>query len=288
VAEAGLRWLCPRCGAHARAAGRRLDCAECGLVAEPVDGVWKLAPGLSPGRFSADRRRHLTEIEHEHFWFPPRRRLLAALARRCPRAHAAIDLGCGNGGFLPSLAALYPSVVGVDAYPESLAAARRCAPEAALIQADACRVPLAGNQFDLVSALDVLEHVAPESLLAEARRLLRPGGWLLLSVPAAPVLWSALDVAAGHRCRYTRERLRAELAAVGFAVRYWTHYQFLLFPLALVARRFAGEALHRLERRPPAVVGALLGAVNSLEVRASARLPLPIGSSLCALAERLP
>jgi len=129
--------------------------------------------------------------------------------------------------------------------------------------------------------------VEPQDLLGEARRLLRPGGRLLLSVPASPVLWSALDGAAGHRCRYTRRGLEAELQRAGFALEHWTHYQALLFPLLLLARRLPVRGLHRLERRPPGALSAVLGAIHGLEVRLFGGRRLPIGSSLCALARRL-
>jgi SAM-dependent methyltransferase len=155
-----------------------------------------------------------------------------------------------------------------------------------LIEGDATRVPLADASFDLVVALDVLEHVAPEALLGEARRLLRPGGALLLSVPAFPSLWSPLDEAAGHRCRYRRRELAAELAANGFCAVHWTHYQALLFPVAWLARRFASDGPVPLERRPPRLLGRALGLVNQLEVTLFARRRLGFGTSLWMLAQR--
>ena len=185
------------------------------------DGVWRFAPGFTPDGFRAVRRDHLAAIEPGHFWFPPRRRLLARLLRRIGPADAtsAIELGCGTGGFLPELAGRYPTVVGLDAYDASLKAAQDRAPFAVLVQADACRTPLAGGQFDLVAALDVLEHVEPATFLREARRLVRDGGWLLLSVPAFPCLWSALDEAAGHRCRYRRGELAGRARGQRLAAR---------------------------------------------------------------------
>lgn len=252
--------------------------------------MWS-APELSPPGFRRERRDHLADIEREHFWFPPRRRLLAGLLDRGTSgsgpgaAGRAIELGCGTGGFLPVLAERFGEVVAVEAYGESLAAA---APHSRVvkIQGDVTRVPLADGQFRLAVALDVLEHVDPDAFLAEAARLVEPGGRLLLSVPALPGLWSELDEAAGHRCRYTRRRLAAELARAGWSLEHWTHYQLALLPLVWLTRRGPWRRARGTERHPPRLLGRALGAVNSLEVRWFGRRRLPAGSSLVAVGRR--
>ncbi|HSJ97524.1 MAG TPA: class I SAM-dependent methyltransferase, partial [Myxococcota bacterium] len=113
-----------------------------------------------------------------------------------------------------------------------------------------------------------------------------PGGHLLLSVPAFPSLWSPLDEAAGHRCRYRRAALERELRAGGWELRHATHYQALLFPLVWLARRLPSRAAVPLERRPPRWLGRALGAVDEVEVRLWANRRLPFGSSLIAVASR--
>jgi SAM-dependent methyltransferase len=177
--------------------------------------------------------------------------------------------------------------VGVDAYDESLARARRNAPGAVLVQANVCRVPLAGEQFDLAVALDVLEHVEAAAFLAEARRLATVGGRLLLTVPAFPSLWSPLDEKAGHRCRYRRSDLGRELEEYGWSVVYWTHYQALLFPALWLVRRSGLARLLAFERHPPGWVSRPFGFVNAAEVRLWGRRRLRFGSSLVVLARRV-
>ena len=251
----------------------------------------RFAPDLEPAGFTPARREHLANLARSHFWFPPRQRLLAGVLDRWVPAEdrrAAVELGCGTGGFLETLCRRFETVAAVDAYADSLAAAPRL-PNLEVGQADALTTPLADASFDLVTALDVLEHLPAEAFLAETARLARPGGWLLLSVPASPSLWSALDVAAGHRCRYTLARLRGDLRPAGWRIVHWTHYQLLLWPLVWASRRFAASdrgGRSPIERRPPAALGRLLGAINNLEVRALGRLRLPLGSSLIALAHR--
>lgn len=226
-------------------------------------------------------------MEPRHFWFSGRARLVEHTLDRAGSCDAALDLGCGMGGLLQALAPRFSRVVGVDAYLTSLLVARSRAPGSVLLEADTNHVPLASRQFDLVSALDVLEHVEPAPFLAEAHRLLRPGGRLLVTVPACPSLYGEQDRAMGHRTRYNIAALRAELRDAGFNVIYATHYQFLLFPIFWLVRRFPGNRNGRIERRPGRVVASVLGAINGAEVRWLRGLRLPWGSSLIALAQRV-
>lgn len=272
---------CRGCGAVSPAAGDTWRCA-CGEGFDRRDGIWRVDQ-VEPEGFSAASREHLATFEEDHFWFESRERLLLALLGRQP-PQRALDLGCGNGRFLAALAARGAEVTGVDAYAASLGRARGKAPAATLIAADVTRAPLPDASFDLVAALDVLEHVEPAGFLAEARRLLAPGGRLLLSVPAFASLWSERDRRAGHRLRYRRALLARELEAAGFAPERFTHYQFLLFPLVWLSRRLDARRELPLERRPPGFAGRLLGAINRCEVGLFAGRSLPWGSSLLALA----
>ncbi len=282
-------WTCPDCARSLAMAQEGARCPGCGFRAERRDGIWWFAPGFEPAGFPAARREHLEGLEADHFWFPARRRLLASLIDRFvpdPAGAEAVELGCGSAGLLAELARRFAGVVGVDAYGASLAAAHRAAPAAELVQADLGRLPIAPGRFRLAVALDVLEHGAPAPLLAAAARAVEPGGWLLVSVPAHPALWSELDEAAGHRCRYTFAGLRRELEAAGWRPVHRTHYQFLLLPLVWLSRRAPVARLRRLERRPPRLAARVLGAVDALEVRALSRARLPWGSSLVVLARK--
>lgn len=287
----GLFWRCPDCGEALLHSGSELRCGDCELAAErDTAGVWRFADGFRPAGFDPSRREHLAAIEAGHFWFPPRRELLASLLERHGYGRrnrgSALELGCGAGGFLGVLEERFELVVAVDAYGESLATAAQRTGQATLVQADVLRVPLRDHQFDLVVALDVLEHVEGPAFLHEAARLTRPGGRLLLSVPAFPSLWSPLDEAAGHRCRYRKRDLSRQLAESGWQLVHHTHYQAILFPLVWLVRRFSNQALRRAERAPSPVTAAPLALVNRLEVKLFRRLQLPWGSSLMAVAER--
>jgi SAM-dependent methyltransferase len=283
-----MELACRRCARPLAVSDDGAACPGCGARVARSGGIWRVVGDGAPGGFARERRQHLAEISARHFWFPPRRRLLGRRLDLCGRGFArALELGCGTGDFLPELARRAGEVVGVDGYPESLAAARAVCPRAELLAADLERgLPLAAGQFDLVVALDVLEHVDSEIVLEEVRRLAAPAAVLLVAVPALPSLWSELDRAAGHRQRYRRADLAARLAAHGFRLVAATHYQMLLLPLVYLSRRLGGARFAGVERRPPAALGRLLGAVNHLEVACFGARDLPWGSSLIATAER--
>jgi SAM-dependent methyltransferase len=246
--------------------------------------VW-IANAAAPAGFDRDAVGRLQTMERrDHFWLRHRRRLFGRLIDRLEsNRDSALELGCGGGGMLTELEPRFRSVTAVDGYRELLALARERTHHATLIQADICGSPLADQQFDLIAAFDVIEHTDPDRLLREARRLVRPNGHLLLSAPAFPSLWSAMDERAGHRCRYRWRRLRAELERNGWRPLGHTYFQCLLFPLLFVSRRLGGWAIDP-ERRPSPLVNRALGGVNRLELAVSARFRVPFGSSLVAWA----
>jgi SAM-dependent methyltransferase len=281
-----LAWRCPRCRVPMPRSNNRVRCDCCHLTWTLDRRLWLTRDATSPDRFDAAAVARLNAMEDRgHFWLEGRRRLVEhVLHRAAPTADGALELGCGTGSMLPLLENRFATVVGIDGHAGLLRRAGQRSSTAALIQADVCSTPVDDAQFDIIAAFDVIEHVDPDVFLAEARRLARPGGRLVLSAPAFPMLWSAMDRRAGHRCRYRIAQLVPELTRSGWQYVGHTHFQCLLFPLIYLCRRLPMGMADGMERRPPAWLARALDVINRLEVRALYRCALPIGSSLFAWA----
>jgi SAM-dependent methyltransferase len=230
------------------------------------------------------------EVVRDHWWFQGRARIVAAeLDRALPPGPAAarprlLSVGCGPRPGLDWLERR-GRVIGLDVEPWP-------GPGAPLVLGTAERLPFPDGAFDAAVALDVLEHLDDDAAGArELARVVRPGGPIIITVPAHPWLWSHHDAVNQHRRRYTRATLRAVLEAAGLRPRV-THFNALLLaPVA--AARLAGRALEALGRRPseggdlsprPAL-GGLLGAVLGVERHLLARgATFPAGVSLLAVA----
>lgn len=234
--------------------------------------------------YRRERLTRLSELERWHFWFVGRRALVDRLLDRHLAADAplCLDLGCGTGLMVEVLTRKGLLVVGADRRPEGLMATRRALPQAWLVQTEATQLPIRDGVFDAVMLLDVLEHVDDRSVLCEVHRVLKPGGLLLLTVPAMPWLWSYRDEAAGHLRRYRRQDLRRLLASIQFRVEDVRYYQCLFLPLAALVR-LGGRTrpqVREWEERPTPVLNRLMAEVNRLEAILSDTVRWPWGSSL--------
>ena len=154
-----------------------------------------------------DFLEEMGRVEGAHWWFRARREIIVAVlrAQRLPAEIRVLDVGCGTGANLAALRdTLHDAdIVGLD--PSERArevCARRGLPT---IAGAATELPFADATFDLVTAFDVLEHVADDAgAVAELQRVLRPGGSAIVTVPALPWMWGPHDARAHHRWRGPR------------------------------------------------------------------------------------
>ena len=230
----------------------------------------------------ADLERRTLAAEDGHWWYRGRRSIVLDAARRSLPAAGRpriLDAGCGGGAVLAELAGL-GSAVGLEpSGPSRERALARGVGE--VVDGGLEALPFADDAFDLAVCLDVLEHLDDDrGALAELRRVVRPGGALIVTVPAHPRLWSRHDELNHHRRRYTRPALRAAAEGGGWRVRRLTHFNSLLLPAAVALRRFdRGDGLEI----PPAPVNRALELPLGLERRAiAAGVSFPFGLSLLA------
>jgi SAM-dependent methyltransferase len=188
------------------------------------------------------RARHypiLYEVEETHWWYVGRRWLLESfVADICGTLNKSelriLDVGCGTGANLKMLAR-YGQSEGVDVSQQALDFCHQRGLDAVRCAA-AESLPYDDNSFDLVTSLDVLEHLDDDRAgLEEIRRVLRPDGRALLFVPAFMFLWGVQDDVSNHRRRYTRRKLSRVVTAAGLEVERASYANFtFFFPVLLV------------------------------------------------------
>jgi SAM-dependent methyltransferase len=271
------------------------ECPECSWSPRR-NGVPLFAPALSDSseHFPREDVERLSAVEEGHFWFTARNDLILwAISRYFPEARDLLEIGCGTGIVLSRLRADLPHLrlTGGDLLPVALDIARDRVPEARFAQIDIRSLPFA-DEFDVVCALDVLEHVDEDTLAVEQlSRALRPGGGIIVSVPQHMWLWSAADEYGRHRRRYSRRRLVGLLDQAGFDVLRATSSVSLLLPVVALSRARRRQLTDDYDPfRELAVserVNRALGAVMSAERRLIRRgLSFPLGSSLVVVAKR--
>lgn len=236
----------------------------------------------------------MAEVEDAHWWFAGRRaicdHLLDSLA--IPRNAQILEPGCGTGGNFPMLARR-GKLFAMDADEAALgfAARRGLATLARGSMPD--HIPFGGTRFDLAVMTDVIEHLDdPAGSLQAVRTRLVDGGWILLTVPALPWLWSEHDLTHHHRRRYRAGELVQLVSNAGFTVKYLSYYNFILLP-AIVAARLMGRIMRPSEQRamdghdlvmPTAIINRILFGLFAAERHVIGRLRIPLGISLIALA----
>ena len=284
--------LCVACGSMLPASG--WHCLACGWQAQVVDGVATLLPsdGAIGEAFSGEQIDNLEAVDPRHFWFAARNQLIAwALTRYVPHARTVLEVGCGTGPVLRSLAEARPdlTLTGTEVSEHGLRATARAVPSAELVRADTRSLPY-DQEFDVVGAFDVLEHI-PED--AEAMRVLaravRPGGGVMVTVPQHRWLWSPVDDYSGHQRRYRRGELVALARAAGLQVVLVTSFVSLLLPMMLLSRVLnRGRAVDpRREFAVSARTNGVLMAIMRAELALiRAGLSWPAGGSLLLVAKR--
>jgi SAM-dependent methyltransferase len=232
----------------------------------------------------------ILDHEERHWWYRGRLRIVTQEVTRLdlPRRAQILDAGCGSGRMLDELAR-FGAVAGVDVSPGAVAAAHARG-HARVCRARAEELPFPDASFHLVTCLDVLEHTPDdERTLRELLRVTRPGGHLLVTVPAYQSLWSHHDERNDHYRRYRRRGLREAAARAGWQLERDTHFNSLLLAPAAVVR-LAGRM--RKGGHPPirselSLTPPRLGPLLELPLRIEAALlgrgiVLPAGLSVAA------
>jgi SAM-dependent methyltransferase len=230
------------------------------------------------------------EVEEHHWWYRGRRRIIGEVVRRLalPAGVEILDAGCGSGRNMVELARL-GNVTGLELADASVERARQRR-VGEVVQGSLDAIPFEDHEFDLAVCFDVIEHLDDDvGALRELRRVVRPGGTLLVTVPTYQWLWSEHDVINHHKRRYTRRTLAAAAAQARWETVSTTYFNGLLLPVAVLyrglsrLRRSVDEPVSDLQRTPDRL-NALLERPLRLEARLIGRgRRIPAGLSLMAV-----
>jgi SAM-dependent methyltransferase len=231
----------------------------------------------------------MAALDEQHWWYVARRKVLTEVIRRQaqpPAGARLLEIGCGTGHNLPMLAQ-FGSVdaLEVDETARAIAEKRLGKPVFSAPLPDLIGVP--EGHYDLVAALDVVEHIEDDRAALEGiARLLKPGGKLVATVPAHQWMWSAHDVVNHHQRRYSKSEFRRLVEGSPLKLETIGYFNSLLFPIA-VAERLVSKMRGKEDADlslPPEPLNQALERVFAAERGLIGRIPLPPGLSLFAVA----
>jgi 2-polyprenyl-3-methyl-5-hydroxy-6-metoxy-1,4-benzoquinol methylase len=257
--------------------------------------ITRWSDGPADANMAEDILVEHASVVRRHPWWWARARLAVALLDQRGVAPPArvLDAGCGWGVTLEALERRGYRAVGLDISRRTLEALDR--PGRELVEADLSVAAPDAERFDAVLALDVIEHLDDDrAAVSRLARLVRPGGWIVVSVPALPELFGEFDRIQGHRRRYRPEDLSAafqDSGLVDLSIFWWgawlvrrAHRQ------RRVPRARAGESVSETYGRyltlPPWPIPLVLRLGFVLEQRRALARKLRIGTSLFAVSRR--
>lgn len=234
------------------------------------------------------------QFESNHWWFAERRRLLRFLLQRFLPDHGAkiLDVGCGTGHHLLYVQRLgYQAAQGIERSPLAYAFCKQLGLQH-VVQGDAAATPYGDGQFDAVLVLDVLEHLPDDNAgMREIWRILKPGGLVILTVPAFHFLWSRHDKILEHYRRYRLRDVETLAKRQHFSVEHSSYFFCAIFPL-VVTYRYVAKLL-RLDRTSDLEATAepfnsLLKVLGRLEIGLVHHVHrLPFGTSLAVVLKKI-
>lgn len=239
--------------------------------------------------WSDDLEQLHEESSCTHFIDVWTRRAILTRLGRLPENPALVDIGCSTGYMLEDLRRAIPgaSLIGVDLVVAGLRKAHENVPEATLMQADICALPLEDASVDAAVSANLLEHVPDdERALAEISRILRLGARAVIVVPVGPGNYDYYDRFLGHERRYARGELARKARNVGLLVVEDIHLGAPIYPAFWAVkqrnrRRYAhlrGQALERkvvgdIERTSDSILGRLACRLEEALLSSGVRLP---------------
>ena len=234
------------------------------------------------------------DVEDDHWWFVGRRAIVFALIDDALQKSDAVsrriilDIGCGTGATMDHLKR-YGEVQGIDLSELPLRFSRKRGHSRVML-ASATELPFADNSFDLLTALDVIEHLDDDVRgLGEIRRVLKPGAPAVIFVPAFQALWGPNDDQSGHKRRYRLDGLKSAATAAGLTIEHISYANIAMFLPIWVGRKilqlFGREEQAENKINNP-LINKLLSRIFTSEAGWLRRHSLPFGVSIVCVVRK--
>jgi ubiquinone/menaquinone biosynthesis C-methylase UbiE len=239
-------------------------------------------------------------LEDTHWWHCSKRQLvIEALQKwiastpsiRSNKKLKLLDVGCGTGKNAETFAQ-FGEVYGVDFSSDALKFCKKRGLTNVKKADVEKKIPYPTNTFDVITLLDVLEHIEEAPSLKEIYRVLKPGGYLLVTVPAFKWLWSNWDVVLHHKRRYTVAMLEDSLQQQGFHIKFSSYvYMFLVAPMYLVrlvkSLFSTGNEYQSDFQLSSPLINTMFTLAANIDRKLMWLLRLPFGTSVFAAAQKV-
>jgi len=238
-----------------------------------------------------DLYKDLYTKEETHWWHRSKRRFVKQFITTYAekKSNSILDIGCGTGKNMEELA-LYGDIWGIDTSSDALSFCKKRG-LTHIKKGRAERLPFKNNTFDIVCALDVLEHVDDKVVVKEVKRVLKESGFIVITVPAYNWLWSKWDEILHHKRRYTKKSLEKVLKNEGLYILRNTYiHSLLLIPLYIIRKikQLQSNAYSSDFRISNSIINKTLFALSKLEQRWINRYDMPFGTSVLCIAQKKP
>ena len=234
----------------------------------------------------------MNKQEETHWWFRAKADIVVHLLQKYAGSIAGkkiLDVGCGSGYFLKRLKEKGAHAYGVDPHFKAVGNAKKKS-NATVVLGSADSISFASNSFDVVCALDVLEHCKDDAkAVTELKRVLKPSGYAIITVPALQSLWTKQDERLHHHRRYAKHELSQLISELG-EIKKLSFYNTLLFPLIApfkcIKRLFPSlDTKEEAEIASRGIINTLLHRIFSCEKAILSRMNMPIGISLISVSK---
>ncbi len=234
--------------------------------------------------------KSLYDNEMKSWWYRVRRNFILKIIKKYTKISSLniLDVGCGTGALMIELSH-FGNISGIDIAQTAIDFCKTRGISDVKV-GNALDIPYSDNSFDVVLALDVLEHIKEDELaIKELKRVLKPNGILITFVPAFMILWGITDTISEHYRRYTRKDFKKKILSSGLDIVIISYFNFFLFIPILIVRKIVNLFNIKVKNEnnmTPEPINTILYFIFSIELFVLNYINLPFGVSLFCISKK--